>query len=68
MLILDGVYTPEQKGPRFHPVSAPDAATLERLLNRLIQRILHRLTSDELLVSDPSSPGSISRRPTRSIG
>lgn len=56
MLILDGVYTPEQNGPRFHGVGAPDAQTLERLLNRLIRRILRRLMGDGLLVADPEQP------------
>jgi hypothetical protein len=31
MLILDGVYTLERNGPRFHRVGAPDARSLERL-------------------------------------
>ena len=48
MLILDGVYTLEQNGPRFHPVGAPDAQTLERLLNCLIRRIVRRLSRDDL--------------------
>jgi hypothetical protein len=46
MLILDGVYTLEQNGPQFHRVGAPDAPTLERLLNRLVRRIVRRLTRD----------------------
>jgi ribosomal protein S27E len=56
MLILDGVYTLEQNGPRFHRVGAPEAQTLEHLLNRLIRRILRRLTRDGLLVEDPEQP------------
>ena len=44
MLILDGVYTLEPDGPRFHRVTAPDTKTLELLLNRLIQRIVRRLS------------------------
>jgi hypothetical protein len=56
MLILDGVYTPEQHGLRFHRVAAPDAQTLERLLNRLVQRIVRTLTRDGLLVEDPEQP------------
>jgi hypothetical protein len=56
MLILDGVYTMEQNGPRFHRVGAPDPQTLERLLNRLVQRIVRRLTRDGLLMEDPEQP------------
>ena len=56
MLILDGVYTLEQNGPRFHRVGAPDARSLERLLNRLVQRIIRRLTRDGLLIEDPEQP------------
>jgi hypothetical protein len=56
MLILDGVYTMEQNGPRFHRVVAPDPQTLERLLNRLVQRIVRRLTRDGLLIQDPDQP------------
>ncbi len=56
MLILDGVYTLEQNGPRFHRVGAPDAPTFERLLNRLIRRIVRRLTRDGLLIEDPEQP------------
>lgn len=56
MLILDGVYTTEQNGPRFHCVGAPDPQALERLLNRLVQRIVRRLTRDELLIEDPEQP------------
>jgi ribosomal protein S27E len=56
MLILDGVYTLEQNGPRFRRVGAPQAQTLERLLNRLIHRILRRLTRDGLLIEDPEQP------------
>ena len=52
MLILDGVYTQEVHGPRFHHVSAPDAKSLERLLNRLVQRIIRRLSRDGLLIED----------------
>jgi len=58
MLILDGVYTTEQNGPRFHRVGAPDAQTLERLLNRLVRRIVRRLSSD----GSTSRPEVMSRR------
>ena len=56
MLILDGVYTMEQNGPRFHRVGAPDQQALERLLNRLVKRIVRRLTREGLLVEDPEQP------------
>ena len=56
MLILDGVYTQEAHGPRFHPVSAPDAKSLERLLGRLVQRIIRRLSRDGLLLEDIDQP------------
>ncbi|MGB5200563.1 MAG: transposase [Sedimenticolaceae bacterium] len=56
MLILDGVYTLEQNGPRFHRVGVPDARSLERLLNRLVRRIVRRLTRDGLLIEDPEQP------------
>jgi len=56
MLILDGVYTLEQNSPRFHRVGAPDAPSLERLLNRLVRRIVRRLTHDGLLIDDPEQP------------
>jgi ribosomal protein S27E len=56
MLILDGVYTRDQNGPRFHRVAAPDAQSLERLLNRLVRRILRRLTRDGLLIQDSEQP------------
>lgn len=56
MLILDGVYTMEQNGPRFHRVGAPDPQSMARLLSRLVQRIVRRLTRDGLLVEDPEQP------------
>jgi len=43
-------------GPRFHPVRLPDTKTLECLLDRLVQRIVRRLTRDGLLVQDPEQP------------
>ena len=46
----------EQNGPRFHRVGAPDAQTLERLLNRLIRRIVLRLNRDGLLIEDSEQP------------
>ena len=46
----------EQNGPRFHRVGAPDPQSLERLLNRLVQRTVRRLTRDQLLIEDPVQP------------
>jgi hypothetical protein len=37
-------------------VGAPAVQTLERLWNRLIRRILRRLTRDGLLIEDPEQP------------
>jgi hypothetical protein len=45
-----------REGPRFHHVGASDAQTLERLLIRLIRRILSRLIRDEFLFEDPEQP------------
>lgn len=56
MLVLDGVYTLEQNRPRFHRAGAPNRQALERLLNRLVQRIARRLTRDGLLIEDPEQP------------
>jgi hypothetical protein len=56
MLVLDGVYTLEQNGPRFHRAGAPNRQALERLLNRLVRHIVRRLTRDGLLIEDPEQP------------
>lgn len=56
MLNLDGVYTLEQNVPRFHRVGAPNRQALDRLLKRLVQRIVRRLTHDGLLIEDPEQP------------
>jgi hypothetical protein len=56
MLVLDGVYTLDEHGIKFHRVNAPRPEALEKLLNRLIQRIIRRLTKDGLLVPDPGGP------------
>ena len=56
MLILDGVYTPTRDRPRFHRVSAPSAAHLRKLLDRIINRLVRRLTAEGLLVPDPGQP------------
>lgn len=56
MLILDGVYTFENGGPRFHRLGAPDHDRLRRLLDRLIRRILRRLVADGLLIHESEQP------------
>jgi hypothetical protein len=43
MLILDGVYTTEQNGPRFHRVGAPDPQTLERLSTDGAGQVVYQL-------------------------
>ena len=49
MLVLDGVYTDEPDGPRFHHVAAPDAQTLARLVDRIIRRLVRHPTGTSLL-------------------
>ena len=56
MIILDGIYTLESNRPRFHQVNAPDRQHLEKLLNRIIGRVMRRLVKDGLLVEDPEQP------------
>ncbi len=53
MIILDGVYTLENNRPHFYQVNAPDRQHLEKLLNRIIARIMRRLVRDGLLIEDP---------------
>jgi len=52
MRVLDGVYTWHEGRARFHRVGAPNRQRLERLLDRLIRR----LTLDGWLVLDPDQP------------
>ena len=56
MIILDGVYTLESNRPRFHQVNAPDRQHLEKLLNRVIARVMRRLVKDGLLIQDQEQP------------
>lgn len=56
ILVLDGVYTSTNDAACFHPVRPPQADELQRLLDRIIQRILRRLTAQSLLVADPEHP------------
>ena len=56
MIILDGVYTLESNRPRFHQVNAPDQQHLEKLLNRIIARVMRRLVEDGLLILDQEQP------------
>ncbi len=53
MIILDRVYTLENNRPHFYQVNAPDRQHLEKLLNRIIARIMRRLVRDGLLIEDP---------------
>ena len=56
MIILDGVYTMEHNQPRFHRVNAPARQHLDKLLNRIIARVMRRLIKDGLLVQDQKQP------------
>jgi hypothetical protein len=56
MIVLDGVYTLSNNRPRFHRVNAPRRDQLEKLLNRVIQRITRRLVNDGLLILDSEQP------------
>ena len=56
MIILDGVYTMEHNQPRFHGVNAPDRQRLDKLLNRIIARVMRRLIKDGLLIQDQEQP------------
>jgi len=56
MIILDGVYTLQGNRPRFHQVNAPDQQHLEKLLNRIIARVMRRLVKDGLLIQDEDQP------------
>jgi len=56
MLVLDGVYSEHQGRARFHPVTAPTAERMERLLDRIITRTLRQLVNQGALVEDPDQP------------
>jgi hypothetical protein len=42
--------------PRFHRVNAPDRRHLDKLLNRIIARVMRRLMKDDLLIQDQEQP------------
>jgi hypothetical protein len=56
MIVLDGVYTLEGSRPRFHRVNAPDQQHTDKLLNRIIARVMRRLVKDGLLMLDQEQP------------
>ena len=56
MIVPDGVYTMEHNQPRFHRVNAPDRQNLDKLLNRIIARVMRRLIKDGLLIQDHEQP------------
>jgi hypothetical protein len=56
MIILDGVYTMEHNQPRFHRVNAPARQHLDKLLNRIIARVMRRLIKHGLLIKDQEQP------------
>jgi len=57
MIALDGVYTVGKSGKgKFHRVKAPNQTKLRILLNRVIDRVVHRLVREGLLIPDPEQP------------
>jgi hypothetical protein len=46
----------EHNQPRFHRVNAPDRQRLDKLLNRIIARVMRRLIKDGLLTQDQEQP------------
>jgi len=57
IIALDGVYTIGKLGKaKFHRVKAPNQTELQTLLNRVIQRVIHRLEKEGLLIQDPEQP------------
>jgi ribosomal protein S27E len=57
MIVLDGVYTTQDGGDvRFHHVFTPEHEQMEKVLERLIARIVRRLTRDGWLIADPDYP------------
>ena len=57
MIALDGVYTLGKLGKaKFHRVKAPNQKELQTLLNRVIQRLVHSLEKEGLLIQDPEQP------------
>ena len=57
MIAFDGVYTVGKSGKaKFHSVKAPNQTELRTWLNRVIQRVVHRLEKEGLLIPDPEQP------------
>ena len=56
MLVLDGVYTEHHGRARFHPVTAPKAEQMKRLLDRIIQRTVRQLVNQGALIEDVEQP------------
>jgi hypothetical protein len=55
-LVLDGVYRRSEGAPVFHEVRSPNAAELETLLSRIIQRIMKLLTRTGYLIEEQGMP------------
>jgi Putative transposase len=68
MLVLDGVYANERGKLRFQPLPAP--ATMTRLLEVIVLRVLCCLERDGLLNRDPEQPGLdlVARDPLDALG
>ncbi len=56
MVALDGVYAKDGETLRFHEVSAPSSAEMQRLLDAIVSRVLRCLEHDGLLIRDPEQP------------
>lgn len=57
MIVLDGVYTIGQSDKaKFHRVPAPNQAEIQKLLNRVIKRVVRRLERNGLLIADHEQP------------
>ena len=56
MVALDGVYAKDGETLRFHEVSAPSGAEMQRLLDAIVSRVLRCLEHDGLLIRAPEQP------------
>ena len=56
MLFVDGVYTFDEKRPRFHRGSAPAQPELQRLLRAIAARVTRALERQGLLIRDDETP------------
>ncbi len=56
MLVLDGVYTFDNKRPRFHRVKAPNHDELWSLLHTIASRVTRALEKQGLLIRDAEQP------------